>query len=217
MKKYSNEFKVGLFIVLCILGLFYLLLSTGKLNLKREGYHIYVVFDEAAGLAKKAPVMLNGFEIGKVDDIKISYDNDKTQVVLKLWLNNEAKIRENATVSIKTLGLMGEKYIQISSLNGENFIKPEATLTGKPYMDLDALMEQAQNIAKDTVAKVNGLADEVKKLAENLNYTVEDNKDRISQIIENLEATSRNFEEFSDDIKRNPWKILFKTKEKKTK
>lgn len=220
MKKYGNEFKVGLFVILCVLGLVYLTFSTGKVDFKKGGYYIYVIFDEIAGVEKKAPVMLNGLEVGKVEDIKPCYDNDTTSIMLKLWLDKEAKIRENPVVSIKTLGLMGEKYIQISSSKGNVFINPGATLQGKPYMDLDALTSQADSISKDIsglVKNVNSLTEEVKTLTTNLNYTLEDNKDDISRIISNLEATSKNFEEFSREIKTHPWKLLFKTKEKKTK
>jgi phospholipid/cholesterol/gamma-HCH transport system substrate-binding protein len=207
MKKYTNEFKVGLFVILCILGLIYLTFSTGKVNLKKDGYYIYVILNEVAGLEKKAPVMLNGLEVGKVDDIKINYDNDKTQIMLKIWLDKGAKIRANPIISIKTLGLMGEKYIQIASSEGKEFIRPETILYGRPYLDLDALMEQAQTISKEITQQLN-------TLLASLNNTLEDNKGNISAIIKNLEATSENFEEFSADIKRHPWKLLFKTKEK---
>jgi len=219
IKKYGNEFKVGLFIILCILGAVYLIARTGKLNIKKDGYHIYVLFDEVAGLGEKAPVNLNGLEVGKVDDIKVSYDNDRTQILLKLWLDKEAKIREGAVASIKTLGLMGEKYIQISSSEGKDFIKPGVTLQGKPYEDLDSLMEESKIIAKNVdnlIGNLNGLTDEVKKLTLNLNYTVEDNQDTISEIVRNLETVSKNFEEFSEDLKRHPWKLLFREKEKKS-
>lgn len=207
MKKYTSEFKVGLFLILALLGLFYLTYSTGKLNIKKSGYYIYAVFDEVAGLDLKAPVMLNGLEVGKVDEIKFSYDNDKTQIILKMFIDSQAKIRENPTISIKTLGLMGEKYIQISSTEGENFINPEDTITGKPYLDLDALIEQAQSISEEISQQIN-------KLLSTVNTTLEDNQDSITKIIKNLETSSDNFEEFSDDIKRHPWKLLFKTKER---
>ena len=205
--KNTNEFKVGLFVILCIFGFLYLVYSTGKLNIKKDGYHIYVVYDEVVGLNKKAPVMLNGLEVGKVEDIKVSYDNDRTRIVLKLWLDKQARVRENPVVSIKTLGLMGEKYIQISSSQGRDFVKPEAVLQGKPYLDMDELMEHAQSISKEVMDGIN-------KLLASINGTVEDNKQSIGQIIKNLEVSSKNLEEFSDEVKRHPWKLLFKTKEK---
>lgn len=189
MKKFTNEFMVGLFIVLCLAGLWYMLYSTGKLNIKKAGYNIYVSFNEVAGLQKNAPVMINGLETGKVEEIKFCYDNDRTSVILKLWLDESAKVRANPKISIKNLGLMGEKYIQISSFEGKEFIHPGIVIVGEPYVDLDAMM-----------AKVNG--------------TLDDNKGNINSIVKNLEMTSKNFEEFSDDLKRHPWKLLFKGKEK---
>lgn len=210
MKKINmnNEFKVGLFVIICLAGLGYLVLSTGKVSIKKDGYNLYVSYKDVAGLGKKAPVMLNGLEVGKVDDIKISYDNDKTRIILKLWLDRSAKVRENPVVAIKTLGLMGEKFIQISSSDGSNFIQPDTLVDGKPYMDLDALMEEVQAISKDVTGQVN-------KLLGTLNGTIEGNKDGIAQIVKNLEASSKNMEEFTADVKAHPWKLLFKGKEKK--
>jgi len=207
MKNYSQEFKVGAFVILCVLGLLYMTYSTGKMNIKKDGYNIDVIFDEVAGLQSKAPVTLNGLEVGKVDDIRVFYDNDKTKIVLKLWLDKKAKIRENSIISIKTLGLMGEKFIQITSSDGKKFIEPGTILTGKPYMDLDALMEQAQTLSKD-------IGSQISKLLEGLNSTVDGNKGNISQIVRSLEVTSKNFEDFSGDLKSHPWKLLYRPKEK---
>ena len=203
MKKYGNEFKVGLFFILCVLGFFYLIYSTGKMDIKKDGYFIYVTFNDIAGLDSKAPVMLNGMEVGKVDDVEVTYDGTDTNIILKIWLDAKAKIRSNPIVYIKTLGLMGEKYIQISSTDGTGFIAPGTTLKGRPYVDMDLLLDN-----------VNVLTEEVKKLSANLNYTVESNQDKISQIVDNLEGATGNMEEFTEDIKRHPWKLLFRTKEK---
>lgn len=189
MKKFTNEFKVGLFILLCLAVLFYITYSTGKLDIKKAGYNVYVTFEQVAGLQKKAPVMINGVESGKVEEIRLSCGEDRTNVVLKLWIDAAAKVRINPKICIKTLGLMGEKYIEITSSEGNGFIEPGANIAGEPYVDIDAMM-----------SKVNGALD--------------DNRESINSIVKNFEATSKNFEEFSDDVKRHPWKLLFKTKEK---
>ncbi len=202
MKKYGSEFKVGLFIILCVIGLLIITFQTGKVNIKKEGYNLYVTFDEIAGLTKKAPVMLNGFEVGKVEDIQVFDTDNNTKITLKLWLDKKARVRDNAEVSIKTMGLMGEKYIQIASHSG-NFIKPGSTIAGKPYMDLDSVMDQTKI-----------LAEEAEKLSANLNNTVEGNKDQIASIIKNLEETSKNVEELTADLKAHPWKLLVKPKGK---
>ncbi|MCF7878146.1 MAG: MlaD family protein [Candidatus Omnitrophica bacterium] len=199
MKKYGNEFKVGLFFLICIIGLAAITFKTGKVSFKKEGYNLYVIFNEVAGLDVKAPVMLNGYEVGEVEDVKVVSQKDRTHILLKLLIDPGVKIRINPKVSIKTLGMMGEKYIQITSHTGKGFLKPDSRLEGKPYIDMD-----------DLIDNVNNLTEEVKKLTNNLNHTVKGNQDKISRMISNLETTSKNLEEFTADIKSHPWKLLFK-------
>jgi len=188
-KKWLNEFRVGLFVVMCLLGLVYMTYSTGKLNIKHKGYSMSVVFQESAGLDTKAPVMLNGLEVGKVDEITPLYEGDKTAILLKLWLSDKAKVREGSTFSIQMMGMMGEKYIQITSSESQKFLLPGSVVSGEPYVDLSVLIT-------------------------NLNKAVDENKKPLKNTLSNFELVSENFLEFSDDLKRNPWKLLFKTKEK---
>ncbi len=206
MKKSSNEFKVGIFFIICMLGLMVITLKTNKVKFKKGGYNIYVVFKDIAGLEKESPVLLNGLEVGKVDDIEVVYAPEATEIKLKVWLKEGVEIRESPTVSIKALGLMGDKSLQITSLEGTRFIKPDVTLEGEPYVDMDALMDN-----------VNQLTNEVKVLTTNLNATVGANQNEISAMVKNLESASKNLDEFSADIKSHPWKLLFKPKEKKAK
>ncbi len=216
MRKFTNEFAVGLFFILCIGGLLYLSLSTGKIHFKNEGYYIYVKFKDISGLQRNAPVMVNGLEVGRVQDIETKYTPEGAELFLKLLINKGIKIWENPRVSIKTLGLMGEKYVHIASYQGKDFIKPGEILEGKPSSDLDFLMDKAQDLSKDfslLLDNVNSLTLEVKKLAKNLNYTIDANQDSISKIVKNLEVTTKNLEELTFDLKKHPWKLLHKGKE----
>ncbi len=213
--KWTNEFKVGLFVLACLLGLAYMTYSTGKLGINKDsGYFVYVVFDEAAGMDKKAPVMLNGLEIGKVEDIKPSYEGNKTHITLKLWLENKAKVRENSEISIKMMGLMGEKYVQIESSNSNEFVTPGSTLNGQKYVDLDVFVRNLNAVVEENRQSVKDAIKHLDQVLANLDGTLSDNRDNLAKAIKNFETTSENFEEFSDDLRRNPWKILFKTKEK---
>ena len=211
MRKRGNEFKVGLFVLIALAGLFYITVKTGKFGLKKDGYVIYAVFDKVGGLEEKAPVMLNGLEVGKVESIKFDYSNNQTKIILSLWLDKKAKVRKSPRISIKTLGLMGEKYIDIYSPQGNSFLKPGAKVEGKSPLDIDDLMDQVNYIS----GYITPLLKETTKLVKTINSSVAGNKERIDEIIKNLELSSKNFEEFSADIKRHPWKLLFKTKERK--
>jgi phospholipid/cholesterol/gamma-HCH transport system substrate-binding protein len=188
--KYTNEFKVGLLVVCVLIVLAYMSYRTGEINFAEKGYNLFVVFDDVAGIQDNAQVMLNGVEVGRVEKIQLDNADAKTFITLTLWIKDAVKIRTDSAITIKTLGLMGEKYVAITASGAPTFLEPNAAIRGKKPLDIEYLMEQANKI-------------------------VEDNKSSINKIIENLEMTSRNFEEFSDDIRRHPWKLLFKTKEKK--
>ncbi len=206
MKKYGNEFKVGLFFLICVFGLAAITIRTNKVNFKKKGYHIYVIFEDISGLEKEASVLLNGVDAGKVENIESVYIADKTKVKLTVYLNNGVEIRENPKISIKSIGFMGEQCLQISSLEGKKLVNPGALIKGEPCTDIGTIMKNVDNLTK-----------QVNELTSNLNYVVEDSKNTISQMVLNLESASKNLEEFTLDIKKHPWKLLYKNKEEKEK
>ncbi|MDD4294716.1 MAG: MlaD family protein [Candidatus Omnitrophica bacterium] len=213
MKKVNNEVKVGLFFILAVFTLVYMTYRTGKLDLKRKGYPLYVVFEEVAGIEKKSPVMLNGFEVGKVNDIDVRYENDETKMILELWIDRNVKVTSNPIITIKTLGLMGEKYVQIASAKGDKFLQPGETLQGKRILDMDVMLGQAESIAKNVnqlIIKMAELSDEIKVLAGNINETVDDSQGAIARILDNVESATVSLDELSLDLKQHPWKLFYK-------
>ncbi len=213
-KTWTTEFKVGAFVVLCLLGLFYMTYRTGKMDFRSKGYFVYVIFDEAAGLGEKAPVMLNGLEIGRVQFIYPFYEDEATKIKLKLWLQENAKIREGSRISIKMMGLMGEKYIHIASSISDQFIATESILKGEAYVDMDVFIRNLNYAVEENRQNISQAIENLNKLLVHLNETVGGNQESLARTIHNFETTSQNFEEFSDDLKRNPWKLLFRAKEK---
>jgi phospholipid/cholesterol/gamma-HCH transport system substrate-binding protein len=207
-KNITNELKVGILVVVCILILMGLLFKTGSFNFKKEGYEVKVLFNVVAGVQKNAPVRLAGVEIGQVKDIQLSYEKG-TRVVVNLWLEENAKLREDSRAYITALGLMGEKYIEVTSgSEGAPFLEVGGTITGEDPLEFDALARKGENIAEalgETLASI-------KQLAQNSNLIVTDNKEKIDAIFANLEATTQNFKEFSEDVKKNPWKLMSKGK-----
>ena len=98
---------------------------------------------------------------------------------------------EDSQIFVTTLGLMGEKYVEISAgSKGAPFVKPGSTMVGANPSSMQDLMDNA-----------NGM--------------ITDNRKTVKSAVEYLNLTAKNFSEFSDDIKKNPWKLLFRGKEKK--
>lgn len=175
--KMNNEIKIGIMVFICLVALLLLTLRVGSFSFYKKGYNIKVQFQNIDGMELSGPVRLNGLEVGMVEDVKIAYE-DSTKMILTLWINEGAKIRQGAKAYIKTMGLIGEKYVGIMDRQEGPFLEPGALIVGEEPFELEKLLGRSDKIA------------------------------------ENLESTSQNLDEFSDDVKRHPWKLLFRTEDK---
>jgi phospholipid/cholesterol/gamma-HCH transport system substrate-binding protein len=210
-KTLSNEIMTGIMVLVCIGLLLFFLFKTGKIGARPQAYHIKAVFNTAGGTENNAPVMLAGVEVGEVKAIKLTYDPE-TQVVFTLSIDKRAKVRADSVASINTLGLMGEKYIEISSgSSGAPFVEPGSVIRGEDPFQFEKLAKKGEEVAET----LDQTLVDIRKLVNNVDDMVVDNRKGIDSIIADLEATARNFKEFSEDIKHHPWKLLMKGKEKK--
>lgn len=196
------ELKVGVFILIGIAILFMIVFSVGDVNLSKTGYRIKVQFNFANGIGSSAPVRLAGVGVGQVQGIKVKYDeNDKrTKAELNVWINDKTKIEEDSKVTINTLGLLGEKYLEIiPGTSGARLLKANDTIVGHDPVPTEKIYE---NLAS--------LSDSVKVIVERLKkgegtigkLLVED------AVYDDLKAITGNFREFSEDLKKHPWKLL---------
>lgn len=210
----TNEIKTGLLVIVCLVILIAFTISVGNFGIFQKQYRIKVLFNWVAGVEGDAPVRLSGVEAGKVENVQLAYQGDETKVLLTLLMNADARLREDSKAYVTTLGLMGEKYIELSAgSRGSPFLKPGSTIIGEDPMRMEDMMDIAKRIA-DEIGTTLG---DIRKLTSHLDEMVVDNRTNIDEVIANLKRTTANFEEFSDDIKRNPWKLMTKTKEEPTK
>ena len=112
MKKIDLELAVGIFVLIGLVSLAYLSVRLGKLETIGGGsYTVYAEFENAGGVKEGTIVELAGIEIGKVRSLGLSKDY---RALLTFGIKKDIPIQEDAIASIKTKGLIGEKYIQIS-------------------------------------------------------------------------------------------------------
>ena len=214
-KVFTDEVKTGLMVILCVVILAGLTIMAGSFSLFKQQYKIKAIFSNVAGVQKDASVRLGGVEVGKVESIELVYTKEgETKIFVGLELDSIAKLREGTMASITTLGLMGETYIALSPGDvGASFVKANATIPGKDPVSMDAIIDEATStmeVAKETMKNISSLA-------KDLDEAVTGNRGNIDEIMDNLRRTTDNFEEFSDDIKRNPWKLLVKGSDDKDK
>ena len=119
--KFDLELAVGTFMVVGILCLGYVSIKLGKIEVwGRPGYEVFAIFSDTGGLRNGAPVVIAGVEVGRVTSIRL--EDYEARVLLQI--NPGLKIHDDAIVSIKTSGLIGEKFVQISAGAADEIIKP---------------------------------------------------------------------------------------------
>jgi len=140
MKKFDLELAVGLFIIAGILCLGYLSIKLGKLEIVgTKGYEVYGVFSNIGGLKVGSSIEIAGVNVGRVTNIAL--DNYQAHVVLNF--PKDLKIQEDAIASIKTRGLIGEKYIEITPGGSEEIIKPGGRIQEtQPAIDIEGLISK---------------------------------------------------------------------------
>ncbi len=138
MKKFDLEIAVGLFIIVGIICLGYLSIKLGKMEiLGNRGYEVYALFSDSGGLKIGSPVMIAGVEVGRVK--RITLEDYQARVVLNL--PRQVTIQEDAIASIKTKGLIGQKYIEITPGGSEQIIPPQGRIREtEPAIDLEELI-----------------------------------------------------------------------------
>ena len=191
------ELKVGIFIMIGIAILFLIVFSIGDVNLSKTGYRIKVLFGFANGIGPSAPVRLAGVGVGQVQGIRIVRDENAktTKAEITVWINDGAKIEEDSLVTINTLGLLGEKYLEIfPGTSGEPVLKNNETIIGKDPVPIEKITENLANLSDS----VNTIIERLKKGEGTIGKLLTD------------DSVYKNLEEFTADIKRHPWKLLNK-------
>lgn len=234
--KINNETKIGIMVSGLIILLAILTVKTGKLNFSKSGYLVKVHFQNVDGVNLNSPVMFNGFEVGIVEDVAIREDELGTKIELLLWINDTARLREGSKAYIKNLGFMGEKYVGLTSGDvGGAYLAPGSVIIGQEPPNFEKLLSDGQEIAtrlksiaqniderltvnKDTVdetlTNLNSTMKDLAALIKNANERLGVNGKRIDDTVMNLHDLSVNLEELSYDLKLNPWKIMYRGKEK---
>lgn len=107
------EIGVGLFMVIGLVCVTYLAINMGNLNLlDKNRYDITAKFTSASGLNEGAYVEAAGVRVGRVKSIK--FDPDDFLAVVTMSINDNVRIQQDAIASIRTAGIIGEKFVKIT-------------------------------------------------------------------------------------------------------
>ena len=200
--KTKLELKVGIFVFVGLIILAIFILSIGGFKTWSSGYRVNVNFNFVNGVKVGAPVRFAGVDVGEVKKVALSFipQESRSNVRLEIWLRNAIKIPLDSSVWVNTLGLLGEKYVEIiPGKDYANCLKANGLITGVDPLPIHQIFNRAENILRnldDGIAKIRNKEGSLGKLIYD------------DDIYNELDALVR-------DVRRNPWKLFFKTKEKK--
>lgn len=146
MSKGKMEIGVGVFVLIGLACLIYLAVHLGKMEVFGKGYQVSASFDNISGLKTGAAVEVAGVDVGRVESITVTPDN---RAKLQLSINHDIILKEDAIASIRTKGIIGDKYIKLSPGYAEKTIP-----AGGKIRDTESAMEWEEIIAQYIHGKV---------------------------------------------------------------
>ena len=212
------EVKVGLFVFAGLLILAYLTLTFGNIHIgRRDGYTVKVYFDSVSGLEKKALVKIAGVDVGYVKDIRLK----GTQAEVVLWIRRGVKIPADAEAVIRTMGLMGEKYVEIVGGSAASGYVASGGSLGKGVSpaDADYLIAQLTEVAKDLRAVTRSLKNSIgtpegeeeiketlrnlRELTASLSKLAVENQEKVNEIVDNTRELTDSLARLLRENRRN--------------
>ena len=150
MKTASVETSVGIFVMIGILCIGYLTIKLGKMEIFGDNnYSVTARFESVSGLKVGAQVEMAGVSIGQVD--LITLDKKKQVALVELKIENSIVLTDDVIASVKTSGLIGDKYIDISPGGSDEILKPGDLIT-----ETESSVDIEELISKYAFGEING-------------------------------------------------------------
>ncbi|MCF8319052.1 MAG: MlaD family protein [Sphingobacteriaceae bacterium] len=194
--KISNETKVGILatVAITVLILGYSFLKGTDLFMRESEF--YAVYPNIDGLTESKPVLVNGFKIGRVSNLRLAPNG---HIIAQFQISPDYKIPKNTTARLESTDLLGGKAIVFELGNSKDFAADGDTLTA---FIQEGFMDQVKPIQK----KADQIAGRLDSILESVNNTLnpkfQKNFDRsfasIANTLENLERTSKKVDGLMD-------------------
>lgn len=124
MAKLKLEFFVGLFVLAGVCAISYMAIRMGDIGLfEQQGYYeLEGRFDSVSGLKEGAAVEMSGVKVGRVKSI--AFDAERFQAVVIMEIPNSVQLSTDSVASVRTSGIIGDKYIKVSIGGEEDVLQP---------------------------------------------------------------------------------------------
>lgn len=140
MKPTRLEILVGLFVILGLAAVAYLTIKLGAGSLTTgDTYVIEARFTNTGGLNRGSSVLLAGVTVGRVEDIRL--DPADYSAIVTLRIQSSVKLPTDSMASVKTSGLIGDKFVGLSPGADEAFLTAgNRIIMTESAVDLESLI-----------------------------------------------------------------------------
>jgi len=213
----STEQKVGLFVVatLIVLGVGTFLVGDVRFFGEQDRVPYTARISDVKGLQEQASVRIAGVEVGEVTGIRLA----DGQARVRLRIQRDVRLPEGTVATIAGTGLVGEKYVTLSSPPGaEGRLGPGATIPeGEKAQDMDDVMRKFGQVGSDVKevteslrevlggeegkARLERILDNIDKVTAELEGMAAENREGLRQLVAKLNDTADNLSEISANIR----------------
>jgi phospholipid/cholesterol/gamma-HCH transport system substrate-binding protein len=142
MKSSMTDAVVGIFLIAGFVALGWLALQLGEVPWLADSrsYMLYGEFNNISGVKSGADIQIAGVKVGTVKELTL---NDQSFAVVAMQLNRDVKVPVDSIASVKSQGIIGDKFIQISLGGDELVFKDGETITDtESAIDLESLISK---------------------------------------------------------------------------
>ncbi len=225
MHKLSVEAKVGLLVLGGSIILLWMTFAVGKFEFgAKKGYTIEAVFDSVAGLDTKAAVRMAGVKIGTVEAVEL--EDTRAKVIMRIM--PDVRIRRGSRAGIKTMGLLGEKFVEITppepgDQGGKGAGQSPLDPPGDPPADRAAYLQPGETIqitaspsdVDRLIGQLSALSDDIKQVTASLRqvFGSERGTRSMEDILADLRQTTANIKDFSHTLKSDGSELVMRLNE----
>ncbi len=212
MHKLSAEAKVGLLVIIGSMILLYMTFAVGKYEFgEKKGYILQAAFDSVAGLDTKSAVRMAGVKIGMVE--KVELENSRAMVTLRI--DPEVRIVRGTEAMVKTLGLLGEKYVEFVPMKSEGPRPPSA---GGPAYYSGGERVQATVSPSDVdklINQLSAISDDIKQVTASFSqvFGTARGARSMEDILNDLRQTTANIKDFSYSLRSDGTELVVRLNE----
>lgn len=181
MSEYAKQLrwaklKVGIVITIALVIVFLAVMFAGNIeNFFAPRAVIYALVDDVKGLREGSPVWFSGVEVGSVQSIDFTIQQ-KIKVEMSILAGSLNYLKKDSTANILTLGLLGDKYVEISPGSRESGgLKVEDTIMGKTQTEIQDVVETSQ----ESIAKISDFVN----MLENIIVKIERGEGTVSKFL----------------------------------